>query len=314
MLYRDLTREHLHALFERLAAASEDGIPGVMRLDGPQPGPCLGLMAMTHGNEPAGLAAFHGLLENRARLRCGTVYLILNNLAAGRRYFEEATDLSFTAHYRFIDQDMNRMPVPETAGLPGDSSEIRRVNQLLPLYRRLDAVLDLHSTSAASAPMLIETDAAREPLQVPGVNILLRGILPHLVGQALVSLCERARGYVIECGSHEEPAALVIAQQGVWRMLETLGMTEHRPHAEVPLTIYTIEQAVIFPDDSYQLERLLSSFECLPAGTVLASGDGPPIVIARDSWVIMPPPRLKPVHPGSEFLYLATRSQAGADA
>ena len=310
MLHTQLTRQDLRETFEELSRRSYEGIPGVIRIDGPAPGPSLGVMAMTHGNEPAGLAAFYGLLQADAlasQLQCGTLYLILNNLAAGRRYFEEASDLSFTAHYRFVDQDMNRMHEPEQGRIAGQSSEIDRVNVLLPLYHRLDAVLDLHSTSAASAPMLIEIDKALPPLHCPGVEILIRDILPHLLGKALVSLCSRARGYVIECGSHEEAGALLVAQEAVWRMLERLQMVAAREHGPSPLTIYSVFRAIVFPNDSYSLERILESFEMLPAGTLLAQGDGEPIRVERDSWVIMPPPRLKPVHPGSEFLYLATR-------
>lgn len=317
MLHTGLTRENLRQVFEQVSAQTLEGIPGVIRIDGAEPGPSLGILAMTHGNEPAGLAAFYALLADGAlarQLQKGTVYLILNNTAAGRKYFDEATDLSFTAHYRFIDQDMNRMPAPVDGRLPGSSSELDRVNQLLPLYRQFDAVLDLHSTSAASAPMLIEIDSSRAPLQVPGIEVLIRNILPHLVGKALVSLCESARGYVIECGSHEEPSSLLIAQEGVWRMLEAMGMVSAESHAPSPLTIYTIYRAVIFPNESYSLERMLESFELLPAGTLLAQGDGEPIRVERDSWVIMPPPRLKPVHPGSEFLYLSTREQQGGES
>lgn len=306
-----LQRQELWQVFQQLRNSFYENIPGVIQIQGPAPGPTLGIMIMTHGNEPAGLAAVYALLEQSAlasQLKAGTVYLILNNLAAGQRYFEEASDLSFTAHYRFIDQDMNRMPALIDGQLPGDSSELRRVRELLPIYQSLDAVLDLHSTSAASAPMLIEIDASREPLQVPGVEIMLRGILEHLNGKALVSLCDKANGYVLECGSHEAPDSLLIAQEAVWRLLEKLEMVQPRPHSPHPLTIYSIYRAVIFPDQSYSLERMLSSFEFLPAGTLLAQGAGDPITIDRDSWVIMPPPRLKPVHPGSEFLYLATQS------
>lgn len=313
MLHPELSRDQLYRVFSEHARCQASGIPGVLQIEGPAPGPSLGIMAMTHGNEPAGLAAFYSLLQASAlqeQLRCGTVYLILNNLEAGQRYFEEAEDLSFTAHYRFVDQDMNRMQVPVQGSVPGDSSEVRRVNALLPLYQQLDVVLDLHSTSAPSAPMLIEIDPSLPPLHVPGVEIMLRGILDHLVGKALVSLCSQAKGYVLECGSHEEPASLQVAQEASWRLLEQLGMVAPRPHQPTPLTCYDIYRAVIFPDESYQLERLLHSFEFLPAGTLLAQGAGEPIVVEQDSWVIMPPPRLKPVHPGSEFLYLATRQKA----
>ncbi|MGV3524603.1 MAG: hypothetical protein ACO1RX_10270 [Candidatus Sericytochromatia bacterium] len=304
------SRSELQGVFDTLGQQQTQGIPGVVRLDGPEPGPVLGIMAMTHGNEPAGLAALGALLQAdmlKRHLQRGTVYLIVNNLGAGQRYFAEAEDLSFTAHYRFVDQDMNRMP-PD---LSGDSSELARVRALLPIYEQLTHVLDLHSTSAASDPMLIEVDPAQPLLQVPGVPVVLRGILPLLRGRALVELCAGAQGYVLECGSHEDPAALSIAQAAAWRLLEQLEMLGN-PSVSAPveaeLTVYSLYAAVVFPDASSRLERLLSAFEFLAAGTLLAQGDGPPLMIERDSWVIMPPPRLQPVHPGSEFLYLATRA------
>lgn len=306
---QSFSRSELQGIFDSFCQQHTQGIPGVVRLDGPEPGPVLGIMAMTHGNEPAGLAALGGLLQAKTlqrHLQRGTVYLIVNNLAAGQRYFTEAEDLSFTAHYRFVDQDMNRMP----AELSGDSSELTRVRTLLPIYSQLTHVLDLHSTSAASDPMLIEVDPAQPLLQVPGVPVVLRGILPLLRGRALVELCAGAQGYVLECGSHEDPAALSIAQAAAWRLLTDLGMLQSTPMADpVELTLYSLYAAVVFPDASYRLERILKAFEFLATGTLLAQGDGPPIVIERDSWVIMPPPRLQPVHPGSEFLYLATRAQ-----
>lgn len=313
MKYTQLKRHDLHALLTEIENWQYQGIPGVLKIESGQPGPTLGIMAMTHGNEPAGLAAFYALLQDdflQTHLTCGSVYLILNNLAAARRYFTEAEDLSFTAHFRFVDQDMNRMPAIEAQELTQKTYEVQRVRQLLPIYQSLDYVLDLHSTSAPSEPMMIELHPSQSTLHCPGVRILIRGILEHLTGHALVSLCRKAQGYVIECGSHEDPSALMIAQNAVWRMLEFIKLLPEQPHEADPLHIYEIQKAIIFPDQSYSLTRILHSFEFLEAGTVLARGDGEDILVEQDAWVIMPPPRLKPVHPGSEFLYLASQSES----
>lgn len=318
MIFTELTRINLAESFQQLTTQSWQSLAGVQLIEADQAGPELGIMIMTHGNEPAGLAAAHSLLAQDAlqkRLLRGRVYLILNNLAAGQRYFEQAQDLSFTADYRFVDQDMNRIPANLLEETLLDNTETRRVKQLLPLYQRLDYVLDLHSTSAPSEPMLIEIKPETEALHCPGVKSVIRNILPHLNGRPLVSLCNQAEGFVLETGSHESPKSRIIAQQAVWSLLEQLEMISpliDQPGVKADVDSYRIYQAVIFPDESYSLKRLLNNFEYLPAGTAFAAGDGATLVTQQDSYVIMPPPRLKPHHPGSEFLYLATKETTDA--
>jgi succinylglutamate desuccinylase len=290
-------RHQLYQVFLDWQRSSWQGIQGVRLIEGAAPGPSVGIMAMTHGNEPAGLAALDNLWQHRHEVKAGRVFLMVNNLGAGARYFKEATDLGFTAHFRFVDQDMNRMPEV----LHRDSYELQRVHELLPIFSQLDRVLDLHSTSAASPPMLIEMDPLQPPLNVASVPVLIRNILPHLRGRALISLCEQAQGDVIECGSHEEAGAAAIAQQAAWQLL-----AQPAPEPLHPRHIYSVYRAVVFPDLSYRLQRILHSFEHLAAGTLLAEGEGPPLITESDSYVIMAPQRLQPVHPGSEFFYLAS--------
>lgn len=315
-------RSELHALLKQLAHSHEQDIPGVMAFDSGQAGPTLGIMAMTHGNEPSGLAALAALLQDDAlkrKLQRGRVLFILNNLKGALRYFEEAQDLSYTPDFRYIDCDMNRLPAElsdsdalRAQGLDSHY-EIQRARALLPIYRQLDYVLDIHSTSAPTRPMLIEIDPDLPPLSCPGVSVLLRNILPKLSGTPVVSLCSKAKGYVIETGSHESRLALDIAQSIAWQMLR---FTEHITQIPEPfqgaktaqeMEIYSVYKSVIMPNESYALPRIIEAFEALPAGMVLAEGDGAPLRIDRDSYAIMPPPRIKPHHPGSEFLHLATR-------
>lgn len=277
-------------------------------------------MACTHGNEPAGLAAFAYLLEHVEHLQCGTVHLIVNNLAAARRYFDEATDLSFTAHYRFIDRDMNRV---HPHWQQDNTAETERALALLPLFKTLDVVFDLHSTSAPSDPMLVLLAEERQRLEISGVNIVLQNLIPHLNAPPLVSLCEKAEAFVLETGSHEDPRALIIAQEAVRALLLNVGMLPESMGSVNPqindllevsseasqAAVYEIYQSIVFPHESYSLLALIPNLGFLPQGTILARSeeDLPDIVVDRDAYAVMPPPRLKPVHPGSEFLYLAQK-------
>ena len=303
----DLTRDDLFQLYQHVAAAHTLAIPGVLTLETHKPGPRVGIMACTHGNEPAGLAAFGYLLAQAEHLQCGSVHLILNNLGAARCYFEEATDLSFTAHYRFVDRDMNRVHAHWQSD---KTAESKRTLTLLPLFQRLDVVFDLHSTSAPSDPMLVTLSEADAQLEIPGVAIVLKNLMPHLNAPPLVSLCERAEAFVLETGSHEDPQALLIAQAAVQCLLAKVGVLPQRLGASsFAPTVYEIYQAVVFPHESYTLLELIPNLGFLPQGTVLAQSEEqlPQTIVERDSYAVMPPPRLKPVHPGSEFLYLAQK-------
>lgn len=282
--------------------------PGVLQLKGTEPGPHVAILAHTHGNEPAGLAALAGLLKDQAlahSLQRGQVSLVVNNLAAASKFYSEAQGQTETAAWRFIDQNMNRMPAP----LTGTSYEVQRLLQLQPLYQSFDYVLDLHTTSADCAPMLI-TGQGVAPRYFPEVNIHLEGILDCLQGKPVIALASQAAGYVVECGAHLDPASWRRAQAVAWNFLQDLGLLDKVLREQVLplLETYHVYQAVIFPDQSYTLRRILNSFEYVPAGTVLAEGMGPPVIVDRDSWVVMPPPHLQPIHPGSEFFFLATRS------
>ena len=305
-------RQALFDLYTRWSASqSAEEIPGVITLDSQQPGPEMGIMACTHGNEPAGLAAFGWLLAHQDLLKRGRVHLILNNIQAAGRYFNEAEDLSFTAHYRFIDRDMNRLK----PGWEHDGSyESERVKTLHPLLKRLDHVLDLHSTSAPSDPMLIEITPQGPMLPVPGVNLAIQNIVPHLNAPPLVALCNQAIAHVLETGSHEDREALIMAQKASLSLLSEADMWAH-PLPEFSFTpeVYRIYETVVFPHDSYTLSTLVPHLGYLPQGTVLATSDTgdrsqwPAWVITRDAYAIMPPQRLKPVHFGSEFMYLAEK-------
>jgi len=281
---------------------------GLFEIDSGKPGPVVGILAHTHGNEPVGLAAIMGLLAENAladRLKVGKVLLIVNNLEAARRFYREAEGQTTTAAWRFVDQDMNR--VPEV--LAGESYELQRLRQVLPYYQSLTHVLDLHSTSAPSEPMLIQSENAPD-LSFPGVSIQLQGIIACLRGKPLISLCKQAAGYVVECGSHENPESWRLAQAVSWHFLAELGLLDGPVVlSEQDLETYEIYQAVVFPNASYQLTKILESYEFLPQGMVLARGEGEPLVIKQDSYAIMPSPRLRPVHSGSEFLFLATRKE-----
>ena len=89
------TMKGMEAVLRNFKKSTCDGVSGVMRIDGPKPGPGLGITACTHGNEPSGLAIFHHLLNDlniKETLECGTLYLVVNNIEAAEAFFADTTE------------------------------------------------------------------------------------------------------------------------------------------------------------------------------------------------------------------------------
>ncbi len=123
-----------------------DGVPGVMRISSGRAGPIVGVTVCSHGNEPSGLAAVDYLLNTLklpVNLLRGEVYLVVNNLQAALE------------SKRFVSVDMNRLPADTPTRDNDPASEVRRSRELLPIWKKFDVGLDIHSTSQDAPPMII---------------------------------------------------------------------------------------------------------------------------------------------------------------
>lgn len=282
-------------------------------LDSGQPGPQVGISAMTHGNEPVGLKAFQHLLESgllsAGHLQAGKVLLFVMNLKAAEQYFSSPEN---TFACRCADQDMNRLPSDLEAST---HYEARRVSELQPLLAHLDLALDIHSTSQAAPPMVVEiTPHDRFPQALfAHIPIVIRDLLPFLKGEALISYMGHAETerYVVECGQHEAESSVACATEAILSLLRHSGVMPPEPEPLVsPASqreIYQIYQGVSFPDASYAFERLIQNFEFLPQDFVFAQGGQGALSVPKDSYAIMPPAELKPTYYQTDFMYFAER-------
>ena len=281
---------------QRMKAAECEGIPGVMCFHSTMPGPVLGITACTHGNEPSGLAAIRHILERfecRENLLRGTVYLAVNNLEAASNYFA-GTD---GKKWRFIDRNMNRLP-DNISQLSGDGrSEIRRVRELLPIWRRFDVALDIHSTSQSSAPMIVSGGGTFHSALAQGfpIDVVISNIDAVQIGLPAFGYYGGGTGsstpaFEIECGSHEDAASFESAITCVDSLLRNLNMIAGEARRTVATySEYLIEDSIVFPNDTYRFARFIAGFEHLSAGEVIARGDGPPLEIPLECDAIFGP-------------------------
>jgi succinylglutamate desuccinylase len=301
----------------------------VGRYAGDRPGPTLLCLAGLHGNEPAGVQALERVLRaldrDRPEIR-GDLVGLAGNLAALER------------GRRFIDEDLNRVwqrarveailasegaeqdlklsresghhPGAELLGLAGSSEYREQRDLLLSLRQALDDargtvfVLDLHTTSAESAPFatLGDTRANREfALKLPlpivlGLEEQIDGaMLEHLDQVGLV-------GIGIEGGAHEAGQSVDAHEDSLWLALAALGMLEpkaipdlegHRARLAhgsrgLPQVLEVRYRHEIRPGDGFQMLPGFRNFEPVEEGQVIGSANSGLVRVPETGRIFLP--------------------------
>jgi predicted deacylase len=287
------TLPDLRETFETLRASETDGVPGVLRIAG-APGPTMILTCLTHGHEACGLAPLWYLLQQedlQKHLR-GTLLLCVNNPEPASAYFAEGPDGDPRVH-RYRDIDMNRLPRNAEDLASGDTAELRRLRALLPVYAQADIGVDFHGFPYPGDSMTIDVkgdDADVErlsdamPVLLHATNMVeVQDGFP--VGQWYGGFARSIPVIEVECGMNEDPVAFAVGIRCGLSALISTGMLD-LPHTLVPMPqdIYRLRSSIKVPDRSYVLPRTFAALERLPAGTVIAEGDGEPIVVQEERY------------------------------
>ncbi len=273
------------------------------------PRPFVGIVGALHGNERCGLAVVEGLRDPehpiRRALRFGTLVLIHGNPEATRvcrRHTPDGADLNRLFDFSFAHT------MPRHAW----GSEHYRALALRPVIESLDAVLDLHSATAATEPFAI--------VQGPFVPLAARlGCACVTFGwdrPAILSrnmLCSPVSNryqpaVAVECGQHEDPAAIETAFEVTERFLEVLGMIPPlKTHRDAART-RTIEVAfrVAKPNPAFQFTRPFAGFDRVRKGEILGRGGGVDLVASDDFVVLLPNDG---VAVGEDLLFLGKERQ-----
>lgn len=306
----DTTR--LVAFFNELYKPTEQDIPGVTVINSGLPGPTVGITVCTHGNEPSGLVAatyIRERIQNETPLLCGRVVLVVNNPGAVENYLRDGERAAHGG--RFIDADMNRLPADLSSTEDPVPYEVRRAQELVPVWQQFDVGLDIHSTTLPTSPMLVVIGGTLHTELVKGFPIenVLTNIDAIQIGKpapAFYGTLGRSRAMSVEAGSHTDPASYECARVCVQRLLENLEMLPRTTEAEVsPLSEYEIAGSLILQDDSYEIVREFRTFEPITKGTVLARGNGADAVMPFDGHVLFHNGKPKPADPKSEALFFS---------
>lgn len=260
---------------------------------GVQPGPNLVLLGGVHGNEPAAIIALQHVLDTLQEAQPpfrGKLIALRGNLPA------------IAASTRYIDEDLNRIWIPErmkpleTSPEFGDDRTVeqrerrelfRILSPLLDDYQNPLYLVDLHTTSAESPPFVIIADTIRNrrfarAFPVPiilGLEEQLEGTILHYLGDL------GFRAVAFEAGQHHDPASVRNHIAAIWIALASAGCLQkedlldyaqqlrilRRAAEGLPPVYETRFRYAIAAGEQFRMKPGYRNFQPISRGEVLAS-------------------------------------------
>lgn len=184
---------------------------GVFKFTGARPGPTIGVVVGVHGNERAGIRAMDEILRRKLHVLRGVVYILYGNPRAIQR------------QVRFTDENLNRCFQMRTKRRA--SYEYKRAQELKPILRACDVVLDVHSTGIKNSKAFIiaEKNSAGITRYLP-VPIICSGFDRIEPGGVDYYMNKRGKiGMCIETGYLDSRQSYRIAWKGIMDFLKVMG-------------------------------------------------------------------------------------------
>lgn len=294
--------------------ASNSGVEYVHVFEGPEPGPTVMTVGLTHGNEFCGAEALHWALDLGLRPLRGTWIAAFANVEAYRRF-----DANKPLDSRFVDRDLNRVWRDDWIDGEGTREAIR-AGELRPFVRRADFLLDIHSTAFAVRPFFVgailpRVRALAQRLAYPKSLLLQSAQFDGKVMVEYGAFADPASpktALVVECGAHFLRGSVDVAKHALIAFLDAMGTIEpevaRRLKPAVPPCeegIYEIEKVHVAKHADLKFLGPYIGFEEVPKGTKIAM-DGPDAIEAPFDRCAVLFPKANPMQ-GREFVTLARR-------
>jgi predicted deacylase len=272
--------------------------------DSGRPGPEVLITALTHGNELCGVHALVRLFDLGIAPVRGRLTLAFINVEAYRRF-----DPDNPRATRYLDEDLNRVWSPDLMDGPRRTRELLRAREVLPIVRRADYLLDLHSMQLNSPPLSLVGEAAKgrefaARMGYPAVVVADRG---HRNGVRMRDFGrlgdpeEPATAILVECGQHWARSSVDVAIVSCRQFLEALELVDAsdldrlapRPEARSQRVV-EVTEAVTVEHGPFEFVEPYQGLEVVErAGTVIAHDGDRPVRTPYDRCVlIMPSQRL----------------------
>ena len=277
------------------------------KYSGDQPGPLVLFVAGIHGNEPSGVTAlervFAELRANQPAFRGDIVGLVgnLTALAEGQRFIEKDLNRQWD---EAIVVELRAADPSELAAEDAEQAElIKALEEALRGARGDVYFLDLHTTSALSAPFVTISDTLRTREYALAFSLpLVLGLEGRLHGALLEFFY--ARGYValgVESGQHDDPASVDRHEWVVWTAMKAAGVLDETylpaeaarerlasAAAEMRLAYEVLHRHGIEPDDQFVMEAGYHNFQPVSEGEVVGRDRTGPVVAPISGRLFLP--------------------------
>ena len=291
------------------------------------PGPSLLVLGAVHGNEVCGA---HAIARTMDALHDGRLVLARGRLTL----LPVANPRAFAQRTREGERNLNRRFVPVSE--PQDYED-RITRQLAPLLAAHDALLDLHSFHTPGQPFAMvgprNNSGTREPFARAAEEMALaralgapqvvegwlevydraaraRGETPDNEGIGTNEYMRSQGGYAVtlECGQHDDPLAIDVAQQALHGALRHLGLAEVSAPPRFAGRAARLRNVVLRDSPGDALAQDWHSFDPVRAGdTIARRANGTAVVAPHDGCVLFPHPE---ADVGQEWFYLAEPADA----
>lgn len=274
---------------------------------GSPPGPKLICIGGLHGNEPAGVRALHRVVRTLKDIDPpfrGEMIALAGNvqaLSAGRRFLRRDLNRGWTP------QGMRRVVAPHE----GLDAEDREQAELIIALRQALAddnpdtrVIDLHTTSAASAPFVTLGDTLRNRRFARDIGLpLVLGIEEQIDGALLEVIMERGPVTLgIEAGQHDDPVSVDHHERAVWMALvagghvspdDVPGLREKREALRIacrglPGVFEVRYRKAVVPGDGFVMRPGYANFATIREGEPVARDGAGPVLAPEDGRIFLP--------------------------
>ncbi len=272
----------------------------------------MGVTILTHGNEPCGLEVAQTFIKEPHQLKKGKMLICINNIKAAANYFQAKTAIEEKST-RFVDTNMNRLPMDALENHSYKSYEISRAKQLYPIWQQFDYAIDIHSTEQPSMPMLIEGPTSSPAVtDILDLDVVIRGIVDKQLKRPAISFFnEKCISFGLEAGSHKTSDSADMARHITFQILKYYGMAESQKiwFSDKKKHIYEVVEKVVFPRDSFELVKVFRFFEPVRVGETLAieKESGETITSPVDGVTLFAPNSTKPTFFDEEVMFICTQ-------
>lgn len=232
-------------------------------------GQTITIMGGVHGDEPSGIRIVQYLMEKYERIEQGKLHFILANT------------LAITRKQRCVFTNMNRAFIDN---LQAQTWEEKRAQELLPLLRSTDVLIDIHNTIRTNTqPFVICEKPDEELCACFWIDKVVSGLVDIHVGSSDAYV--HSHGWLaisLEVGSAGAP----YLETQIAKTIDAL--LNQQPLTRVKLRHYRAKELIRAEALPWCFEQKWGDFDSLPQWAILGYENGEPRYIPYDCVLLFP--------------------------